>query len=103
MSTDLPPKQWDVWFATLRDGWKGEQTGPHNVLVVSSPLMHSASRGVVVAPITSTAREAPWVVRIEPQDGGIELVSYIECDQLQALSPSPNRFQKFRQKLSATR
>jgi mRNA-degrading endonuclease toxin of MazEF toxin-antitoxin module len=100
MSSDFPPKQWDIWFATLRDGIKGEQTFPHNVLVLSSPRVQRASRVVVVAPITSTARDVPWVVRIEPQDGGIELVSYIECDQLQALSPSPDRFQTFRQRLS---
>jgi len=35
--SDYPPKQWDVWFATLRDGMKGEQTYSHNVLVLSSP------------------------------------------------------------------
>lgn len=100
MSTDFPPKQWDIWFATLREGMKGEQTGPHNVLVVSSPLMQSASGVVVVAPITSTPRDAPWVVKVEPQDSGLLHVSYIECDQLQALSPSQARFQTFRKKLS---
>jgi mRNA-degrading endonuclease toxin of MazEF toxin-antitoxin module len=100
MSSDFPPKQWDIWFATLREGTKGEQTGPHNVLVLSSPRVQRASGVVVVAPITSTPREAPWIVKIEPQDGGIELVSYIECHQLQALSPAPARFRTFRKRLS---
>lgn len=100
MSSNFPPKQWDIWFATLREGIKREQTYPHNVLVLSSPRIQRASGVVVVAPITSAARDAPWVVKIEPQDGGIDLVSYIECDQLQALSPSPDRFQAFRRRLS---
>lgn len=100
MGTDFPPKQWDIWYAALRDGMKGEQTGNHNVLVVSSPLMQSGSRVIVVAPITSTPRDSPWVVQVEPQDSGLERVSYIECDQLQALSPSQARFQTFRRRLS---
>lgn len=101
MTTGLPPKQWDIWFASLRPGIRGEQTGDHNVLVNSSQLMHSNSRVVLVAPITSTGRDAPWVVRVEPQDSGLKVLSWIECDQLQALSPSPERFKEFRQRLAA--
>jgi mRNA-degrading endonuclease toxin of MazEF toxin-antitoxin module len=101
MTAALPPKQWDIWFAVLRQGRPGEQTGDHNVLVVSSPLMQSDSRVVIVAPITSTGRNNPWVVQVEPQDSGLELVSWIECDQLQALSPSPERFKTFRRRLAA--
>ncbi len=103
MSGSLPPKQWDIWFASLRPGRPGEQTGDHNVLVVSSPLMQSGSRVVIVAPITSSARSHPWVVQIEPQDSGLELLSWIECDQLQALSPSPERFKEFRRRLAAAK
>jgi len=100
MSGGLPPRQWDIWFSSLRPGRPGEQTGDHNVLVVSSPLMQSNSRVVIVAPITSSARSSPWVVQIEPQDSGLKLRSWIECDQLQALSPSPERFKEFRQRLA---
>jgi mRNA-degrading endonuclease toxin of MazEF toxin-antitoxin module len=101
MTAALPPKQWDIWFAALRQGRPGEQTGDHNVLVVSSPLMQSDSRVVIVAPITSSARNSPWVVQVDPQDSGLEIVSWIECDQLQALSPSPERFKTFRKRLAA--
>jgi mRNA-degrading endonuclease toxin of MazEF toxin-antitoxin module len=103
MTAALPPKQWDIWFAVLRQGRPGEQTGDHNVLVVSSPLMQSDSRVVIVAPITSSGRTNPWVVQVEPQDSGLEVVSWIECDQLQALSPSPERFKTFRKRLAAPR
>jgi mRNA-degrading endonuclease toxin of MazEF toxin-antitoxin module len=100
MGAALPPRQWDIWFAALREGRPGEQTGDHNVLVVSSPLMQSGSRVVIVAPITSSARSTPWVVEIDPQDSGLKLKSWIECDQLQALSPSPERFKEFRRRLA---
>ncbi len=101
MSGSLPPQQWEIWFASLRAGRPGEQTGDHNVLVVSGTLMQSDSRVVIVAPITSSGRDNAWVVRIEPQDSGLEIVSWIECDQLQALSPSPERFKTFRKRLAA--
>jgi mRNA-degrading endonuclease toxin of MazEF toxin-antitoxin module len=100
MSAGLPPKQWDIWYASLRPGLRGEQTGEHNVLVISSQLMRSNSSVVPVAPITSTGRDAPWVVRVEPHDSGLRITSWIECDQLQALSPSPERFKEFRRRLA---
>jgi len=62
MSRRLPPRQWEIWYVGLRDGVRGEQTGEHNVLVVSSDLMRSNSSVVLVAPITTTGRTCPWVV-----------------------------------------
>lgn len=97
------PQQWDVWYATLREGIRGEQTYKHNVLVVSSLEIRHNSRTVIVAPITTTHRNVPWLVQLEPEDAGIELRSWIECDQLQALSPSPERFEIFRGRLAESR
>jgi mRNA-degrading endonuclease toxin of MazEF toxin-antitoxin module len=99
----VPPQQWDVWYAMLRDGIRGEQTYKHNVLVVSSLRIRRNSRTVLVAPITTTHRDVPWVVQIEPEDAGIVQRSWIECDQLQALSPSPERFETFRGRLAESR
>jgi mRNA-degrading endonuclease toxin of MazEF toxin-antitoxin module len=96
-----PPTQWDVWFATLRDGIRGEQTYEHNVLVVSSSRISRNSRTVIVAPITTSHRDVPWLVEVEPQDAGIDRLSWIECDQLQALAPSPERFKTARGRLAA--
>jgi len=101
MSARLPPKQWDIWFASLRHGIRGEQTLDHHVLVVSSARIQRASSVVVVAPITSTGRDAPWVVPIEPPDSGLDMLSWVECDQLQALAPTPERFRTFRRRLAA--
>jgi mRNA-degrading endonuclease toxin of MazEF toxin-antitoxin module len=97
------PKQWDIWFATLRDGVRGEQMYDHNVLVVSSLGIRHASRTVIVAPITSTDRDVPWLVEVDPPDSGLEVRSWIECDQLQALAPSPIRFKTFRRRLADSR
>jgi mRNA-degrading endonuclease toxin of MazEF toxin-antitoxin module len=58
---------------------------------------------VIVAPITTTPRDVPWLVEIDPADGGIDRRSWIECDQLQALAPSPDRFETFRGRLADSR
>lgn len=92
------PKQWEVWFAKLRDGIKGEQTYDHNVVVLSSDFVN-ASGIAIVAPITTTGSGHPWVVKVDPQDAGIDRESWIECHQLQALSTSPTRFLEFRRRL----
>lgn len=60
MSARLPPKQWDIWFASLRHGMRGEQMLDHHVLAVSSARIQRASSVVVVAPITSTLT-ARWL------------------------------------------
>jgi mRNA-degrading endonuclease toxin of MazEF toxin-antitoxin module len=97
------PKQWDIWYAELRAGIRGEPTYKHNVLVVSSLGIRHSSRTVIVAPITTTHRDVPWLVQVEPEDAGIDRRSWIECDQLQALTPSPERFETFRGRLAASR
>jgi mRNA-degrading endonuclease toxin of MazEF toxin-antitoxin module len=97
------PKQWDIWYADLRPGIRGEQTYKHNVLVVSSLGIRRSSRTVIIAPITTTHRDVPWLVQVEPEDAGIDRRSWIECDQLQALSPSPERFETFRGRLAESR
>lgn len=90
--------QWDVWWAELRAGQKGEQTGPHNVLVLSDDLLNSQSGVVLVAPITTSGADRPWIVEIDPSDAGIDRRSWIECNQLQSLSPS--RLKVFRRRLA---
>ncbi len=58
---------------------------------------------LVVAPITTTHRDVPWLVEIDPPDSGLHARSWIECDQLQALAPSPLRFKTFRRRLAESR
>lgn len=99
MAKTVQPKQWDVWFVELRPGLKGEQTGRHNVVVLSDDRVN-AQRGVaLVAPLTTTKRVWPWIVRVSPHEAGVDQVSWVECDQLQAVATSPERFLERRQRL----
>lgn len=92
MPKSIEVRQWDVWFVDLRPGIKGEQTGKHHVVVLSGRRVN-AERGIaVVAPITTTRRNWPWLVQIEAHHAGIRELSYIECDQLQAVATSAARF-----------
>ncbi len=97
MAKHWPPRQWDVWWASLRDGVQGEQTGDHHVLVVSSNLVHSQMGVTVVAPLTTRGSEHPSVVPIDAADAGLQQLSFIECHQLQALAPK--RFIEFRKRI----
>lgn len=92
------PKRWEIWFCHLRSGIAGEPCGDHHVLVLSNP----GARGILLAaPITTTGRDDdPCVVRIDPADSGLSLVSWIECDQIQALASSPQRFVTFRKRVA---
>lgn len=87
----------------LRAGIRGEQMYKHNALVVSSLGIRRSSRTVIVAPITTSHRDVPWLVQVDPEDAGIDRRSWIECDQLQALTPSPERFEVFRGRLAEPR
>jgi mRNA-degrading endonuclease toxin of MazEF toxin-antitoxin module len=90
-----------VWYAELRPGAKREQTGPHNVVIVSGDLLTTQTGLVVVAPITTTASEKPWTVKIEAANAKIDRESWIECDQLQTLAIS--RLIKYRGRLAETK
>src|SRR5260221_7284673 len=96
-----PPAPWDVWFADLRSGGPTEQTGRHNVVVLSHTQVPSGV--ALVAPITSTAFNVACAVEIEAIDAGIRSTSWIQCDQIQALAISKRRFLKFRRKLAHPR
>ena len=95
------PRQWDVWWAELRTGRKREQTGDHHVLILSDDLVINQTGMVIVAPITTSGSNRPWVVAIDPSDAGIRARSWIECHQLQALALS--RLIEFRRRLVETR
>jgi mRNA-degrading endonuclease toxin of MazEF toxin-antitoxin module len=94
------PRQWDIWFAELRDGIKGEQKGDHHVLVLSSDFVHSQAGVALAAPITTTGSTMPWTVRVEPHESGLRFTSYIECHQAMSLSTSRVRFKTFRKRLA---
>jgi mRNA interferase MazF len=77
----------EVWFVDL-DPTKGrEQAGRRPCLIVSDDrLNNSPADLVVVIPITSKDKGIPSHVEINPPEGGLQLRSFIKCEDIRSIS-----------------
>jgi len=77
----------EIWFADLNPTRGREQRGARPVLVVSAdPLNAGPAQLVIVVPLTTTDRNIPVHVRIEPPNGGVRDVSYAMCEAVRSIS-----------------
>ncbi|GHD33428.1 type II toxin-antitoxin system PemK/MazF family toxin [Nocardiopsis kunsanensis] len=78
----------EVFTADLGEPVGREQALRRPVLLVNAQPWLDASPPVVMGlPITRTHRPNPTHVAIEPGVSGLEEISYIECEDLRAISP----------------
>lgn len=57
------------------------------MLVASDDRYNRGRTGlIVVLPVTSTIRNVPLHIRIDPPDGGLRVASTILCDQVRSLA-----------------
>ena len=70
------------------DPTKGrEQTGRRPCLIVSDDrLNRSPAELVIVIPITSKDKQIPSHVEIVPTEGGLQLHSFIKCEDIRSIS-----------------
>ena len=70
------------------DPTKGrEQTGRRPCLIVSDDrLNRSPAELVIVIPITSKDKQIPSHVEIVPTEGGLQLRSFIKCEDIRSIS-----------------
>ena len=78
----------DIWFVDLNPPGKGlEIHGKRPALIVSVDEMNSSAANlVIVCPLTTTKRNIPAHVKIDPPEGGIKKTSFIKCDQIRSIS-----------------
>jgi mRNA interferase MazF len=77
----------DIWLADLNPVRSYEQAGRRPVLVVSvDPFNQSRADLVVVIPITSTLRNIPFHVVVQPPEGGLTNRSAILCEAVRSIS-----------------
>lgn len=87
MPTGPAPARGDIWLADLNPVRSHEQAGRRPVLVVSvDPFNQSRVDLVVVIPITSTLRNIPFHVVIQPPEGGLTHPSAILCEAVRSIS-----------------
>ncbi len=77
----------DIWLADLNPVRGHEQAGHRPVLVVSvDPFNQSRADLVVIIPITSTLRNIPFHVVVQPPEGGLTNASAILCEAVRSIS-----------------
>ena len=81
------PSLGEIWLVDLNPTRGREQAGNRPGLIVSVDLFnHGPADLVVILPITSKARNIPFHVRIDPQEGGLSQTSYIKCEDVRSVS-----------------
>lgn len=89
------PSRGEIWLVNL-DPTKGrEQAGSRPALIVSvDRFNHGAADLVIACPITSKAKGIPTHVQVNPPEGGLNLRSFIKCEDVRSISKSRliNRF-----------
>ncbi|NLW48684.1 MAG: type II toxin-antitoxin system PemK/MazF family toxin [Firmicutes bacterium] len=81
------PSRGDIWLVDLNPGQGHEQSGIRPALVISVDLFNHGPAGLlVVLPITSKNKGIPMHVAINPQEGGLQLKSYIKTEDIRSIS-----------------
>ena len=81
------PARGEIWTANLSPTQGHEQSGSRPVLIFSDDIYNQGpSDLVVVIPITSTLRNIPIHVEIQPPEGGLRQPSRILCDQIRCIA-----------------
>ncbi|OPL10064.1 MAG: growth inhibitor PemK [Firmicutes bacterium ML8_F2] len=77
----------EIWMADLNPVRGHEQAGFRPCLIVSVDLFnHGPAELLVVLPITSKDKHIPFHIPIEPQQSGLDVRSYIKCEDIRSIS-----------------
>jgi mRNA interferase MazF len=83
----VTPRRGEVWLVDFGDPVGREQSGRRPAIVVSAdPLNESRAGVVIVVPITTSRRDLPSHVEIEPGSSGLDEVSYAKCEDVKSIS-----------------
>lgn len=83
----MSARRGDVWLVDLDPVEGREQAGRRPALVLSDDTFNaSPAELVTVLPITSKARRIRTRVQLEPPDGGLNVMSFVICEQVRTIS-----------------
>ena len=81
------PSRGEIWMADLNPVRGHEQAGFRPCLIVSVDLFnHGPAELIVVLPITSRDKKVPFHIPIEPRQSGLDVRSYIKCEDIRSIS-----------------
>ena len=83
----MTPRRSEIWLVDFGEPVGREQAGRRPALVVSAAPLNEGPAGVViVVPLTTARRGLPSHVEIEPDQSGLDDVSYIKCEDVKSVS-----------------
>jgi mRNA interferase MazF len=81
------PVRGEVWLGDLGLTRGHEQSGKRPLLIFSVDAFNAGPAGlVVVLPLTSTIRNAPAHILLNPPEGGLRRPSVILCDAIRSVT-----------------
>ncbi len=83
----MTPRRGEIWLVDFGEPVGREQAGTRPAVVVSTDALNEGPSGVVlVVPLTSTRRQLPSHVEIEPGASGLDHPSYAKCEDVKSVS-----------------
>jgi mRNA interferase MazF len=85
--TEPSPARGEVWDLNLDPTLGHEQAGTRPALILSVDIFNEGPADLlVVVPVARTERKVRWHVPVRPPEGGLAAVSFIQCENLRAVS-----------------
>ncbi len=83
----MTPRRGEIWLVDFGEPVGREQAGTRPAVVVSTDALNEGPSGVVLAvPLTSTRRQLPSHVEIEPGASGLDHPGYAKCEDVKSIS-----------------
>ncbi len=83
----MTARRGEVWLIDFGEPVGSEQAGRRPGVVVSADRLNESPAGVViVVPCTTTRRELPSHIEIEPGKSGLDEPSYAKCEDVKSIS-----------------
>lgn len=83
----MSARRGEIWLVDFGEPVGSEQAGRRPAVVVSAdPLNESRAGVVIVVPCTTTRRDLPSHVELDPEACGLDKVSYAKCEDVKSVS-----------------
>ena len=83
----MTPRRGEIWLVDFGEPVGREQSGRRPAVVVSADALNESPAGVImVVPCTTTHRDLPSHIEIDPGESGLDHPSYAKCEDVKSVS-----------------
>lgn len=79
------PKRGEVWLVNWNPSRGSEQAGFHPALIIQNDIGNEKAPTTIVSAISSTVRQYPMNVLINPPEGGLDKPSIVKMSQIMTI------------------